>query len=101
MEKLIKTSKYDFLTNRYSTCNIYKNLLLICFAFTLNFTSFGGVSNLQSSLNYENGLGTGCLAVIYAALILSAMFTPTISKFLVYTIDIYNVLYFYTIISFL
>jgi len=63
---------------QYSTCNIYKNLLLICFAFTLNFTSFGGVSNLQSSLNYENGLGTGCLAVIYAALILSAMFTPTI-----------------------
>jgi len=64
--------------SNHTKANIWKNLLLICFAFLCNFISFGGVSNLQSSLNYTGGLGTGSLAVIYAALILSAMFVPSI-----------------------
>jgi len=34
-----------------------KNLLLICFAFLCNFIAFGGTQSLQSSLNYQEGLG--------------------------------------------
>ena len=59
---------------------IWKNLILICFAFLCNFTAFGGISTLQSSLNYAEGLGTVSLSVLYASLILSAMFTPTLGK---------------------
>ncbi|XP_076819317.1 protein unc-93 homolog A-like isoform X2 [Clavelina lepadiformis] len=57
---------------------LMKNLLLICLAFMCNFTAFGGASTLQSSLNSDQGLGTASLAIIYGALIVSAMFTPTI-----------------------
>jgi len=68
---------------RAETFRIYRNLILICFAFTLNFTAFGGASNLQSSINPQEGLGTGCVAIIYGTLILSACFAPTycIKKF--------------------
>ncbi|XP_039251352.2 protein unc-93 homolog A-like [Styela clava] len=57
--------------------NIMKNILLICLSFLLNFTAFAGISNLQSSLNPDEGLGTGSLSIIYGSLIVSAMFTPT------------------------
>jgi len=56
---------------------ILKNLLVICIAFLLNFISFGGTSSLQSSLNDDEGLGTGSLAIIYGALIVSATLTPS------------------------
>lgn len=56
---------------------IYKNVLLICLSFLLNFTAFAGISNLQSSLNDEENLGVVSLAVIYASLIISALFIPT------------------------
>ena len=57
-----------------------KNLIIICIAFLFNFISFGGASSLQSSLNDDQGLGTGSLAIIYASLIVSAMFTPSVCK---------------------
>ncbi|XP_046556131.1 UNC93-like protein [Haliotis rubra] len=35
------------------------------------------MANLQSSLNMESGIGSGSLAVIYAAMILSCLFVPS------------------------
>lgn len=73
--------KFNYnLIFRAKKISIMKNLLLICFAFMCNFTAFNGTSSLQSSLNYEEGLGTASLAIIYGALIVSAMFLPTVGK---------------------
>ena len=55
---------------------IYKNLILISFAFLLLFTAFGTTGSLQSSIN--KGLGTAQMAVLYVALALSCMFVPSI-----------------------
>ncbi|XP_076142709.1 protein unc-93 homolog A-like [Alosa pseudoharengus] len=55
-----------------------KNVLVVSFGFVCLFTAYGGLQNLQSSLNAEQGMGVTCLSVIYAALILSAMFVPSI-----------------------
>jgi hypothetical protein len=57
---------------------IWKNVLLIGFAFMIHFTAFWGTSNLQSSVNADDALGTFTLAAIYASLILSNVFLPTI-----------------------
>ena len=57
---------------------ILKNLLLISFAFMIHFTAFMGMSNLQSSINHNQSLGTSSLAVIYGSLIISNIFLPTL-----------------------
>ncbi|XP_064210761.1 UNC93-like protein isoform X2 [Tribolium castaneum] len=57
---------------------IWKNVLVIGFAFMIHFTAFWGTSNLQSSINADDALGTFTLAAIYASLILSNVFLPTI-----------------------
>ncbi|XP_076370742.1 protein unc-93 homolog A-like [Tachypleus tridentatus] len=56
---------------------IIKNLLIISFGFLLLFTAFQSLSNLQSSVNSVEGLGTASLSVIYGALVISCMFVPT------------------------
>ncbi|KAL5021970.1 hypothetical protein ScPMuIL_001125 [Solemya velum] len=56
---------------------ILRNVCIVSFGFLLLFTSFGSLSNLQSSLNREDGLGTGGLAIIYGALVVSCMFLPS------------------------
>ncbi|XP_063045265.1 protein unc-93 homolog A-like [Engraulis encrasicolus] len=53
-----------------------KNVLVVSFGFVCLFTAYGGLQNLQSSLNAEQGLGVASLSVIYAALILSAILFP-------------------------
>lgn len=55
---------------------IWKNVLVIGLAFMIHFTAFFGASNLQSSVNADEGLGTSTLASIYGALILSNIFLP-------------------------
>ncbi|KAH1009694.1 hypothetical protein HUJ04_002014 [Dendroctonus ponderosae] len=57
---------------------IWKNVLVVGFAFMLQFTAFWGASNLQSSVNAEASLGTFTLAAIYGSLILSNIFLPVI-----------------------
>lgn len=57
---------------------IWKNVLVIGFAFMIQFTAFWGTSNLQSSINADEALGTFTLAAIYGSLILSNIFLPTI-----------------------
>lgn len=57
---------------------IWKNVLLIGFAFMIHFTAFWGASNLQSSVNSEASLGTFTLAAIYASLLISNIFLPVL-----------------------
>ncbi|XP_044753696.1 UNC93-like protein isoform X2 [Coccinella septempunctata] len=53
---------------------IWKNVLVLGFAFMLHFTAFWGASNLQSSVNADEALGTFTLAAIYSSLIISNIF---------------------------
>jgi hypothetical protein len=57
---------------------VYKNLIIIGFAWILLFTAYTSIANLQSSLNTVNGLGTASLSTIYISLIISCIFLPTI-----------------------
>ena len=57
---------------------IMKNILMIGFAFMIHFTAFMGASNLQSSVNADNSLGTFTLASIYGSLIFSNIFLPVL-----------------------
>jgi len=54
----------------------YKNLLVLCMAFLLQFTAFGAIGSLQSSLNTEANVGVNSLSIIYAFLIFSSIFLP-------------------------
>ena len=61
-------------TNTMSRNRIIKNLLIVSSGFLLNFTAYGGLANLQSTLNKEDGLGVGGLATTYGALVISCLF---------------------------
>ncbi len=53
---------------------IMKNIYLISFAYFLVFTAYLGLARLQSSLHDDAGLGTISQSVLYASLVVSAMF---------------------------
>ncbi|XP_078504681.1 protein unc-93 homolog A-like isoform X1 [Lissotriton helveticus] len=55
-----------------------KNILVIALGFMLIATAYGGLQNLQSSLNPIKGMGVASLSVIYGSLIISSMFLPSI-----------------------
>lgn len=57
---------------------ILKNVSAISCAFMLQFTAFQGAANLQSSINAEGGLGTLSLSTVFAALVISCIFVPSI-----------------------
>ncbi|XP_076180620.1 UNC93-like protein [Ptiloglossa arizonensis] len=57
---------------------ITRNILVIGLAFMVNFTAFMGATNLQSSINADQSLGTFTLASIYGSLIFSNIFLPTL-----------------------
>ncbi|XP_052248265.1 protein unc-93 homolog A-like isoform X2 [Dreissena polymorpha] len=61
-----------------SKLRIMKNVFVVSFGFLCLFTSFQSLSNLQSSLNKEEGLGVGGLSIIYGALVVSCMFVPPV-----------------------
>ena len=56
---------------------LLKNLLVIGFGWIFQFTAYTSISNLQSSLNSDDGLGTISLSVIYVSIILSCIFLPS------------------------
>ena len=58
------------------TFRTYKNLLVLCLAFLFQFTAFGAIGNLQSSLNTEANVGVNSLSIIYACLVVSSIFLP-------------------------
>lgn len=57
---------------------ILKNITVVSFAFMIQFTAFQGTANLQSSINAKDGLGTVSLSAIYAAIVVSCIFLPTL-----------------------
>lgn len=57
---------------------ILKNISVVSFAFMIQFTAFQGTANLQSSINAKDGLGTVSLSAIYAAIVVSCIFLPTL-----------------------
>lgn len=57
---------------------INRNILVLGFAFMVQFTAFHGAANLQSSVNTDASAGIFTLAAIYFSLILSNIFLPAI-----------------------
>ncbi|XP_004702137.1 protein unc-93 homolog A [Echinops telfairi] len=55
-----------------------KNVLVVSFGFLLLFTAYGGLQNLQSSLNSEEGLGVTALSTLYGSILLSSMLLPPV-----------------------
>lgn len=74
----IKQSEDEDELQPKETWRIWKNVLVLGFAFMIHFTAFWGASNLQSSVNADESLGTFTLAAIYASLLLSNIFLPSI-----------------------
>lgn len=56
---------------------ILRNVVAVSFGFLFLFTSFQSLTNLQSTLNKDEGIGTGGLSIIYGALVVSCMFVPS------------------------
>ncbi|XP_077996495.1 protein unc-93 homolog A-like [Glandiceps talaboti] len=56
----------------------WKNLLILCIVFTLIFTSFNGLQNLQSTINQSAGVGVISLSTIYVCFIVSCLLAPNI-----------------------
>ncbi|XP_031564037.1 protein unc-93 homolog A-like [Actinia tenebrosa] len=57
-------------------CSILLNVFICSISFTLLFTAYISLQNLQSSLNSHKGLGLASLCVIYGLMMLSAIFVP-------------------------
>ena len=78
--KAVLTSHHDLPPEEVKKMKfkIIKNLIIVSFAFLCNFTAFQSLSNLQSSLNKVDGLGTASLSVVYAALVISCLFLPPV-----------------------
>lgn len=57
-----------------------KNVVVISVSFALLFTAYSSMSNLQSSINNgpdKAGLGNWSSSVVYATMVISALFVPT------------------------
>ena len=70
----LEPAKSEFSMTKFQ---IIKNIVVVSVAFLFLFTAFQSLSNLQSSLNREKGLGTVGLSIIYGSLVISCMFLPT------------------------
>ncbi|XP_023320214.1 UNC93-like protein isoform X2 [Eurytemora carolleeae] len=73
-----KTPELSDSEKRKAKFLIYKNVLLISASFLLLFVAFESMSKLQSSINKVQNLGTWANAMVYASLIFSCMFLPSI-----------------------
>ncbi|XP_072043794.1 protein unc-93 homolog A-like [Amphiura filiformis] len=58
----------------------WKNLFGLATAFMVTFTAYGSLQNLQSSLNYDHGLGLVSLCVLYGCLTVSCLIAPVIIR---------------------
>lgn len=76
--KIKQNEEEDELLQPKETWRIWKNVLVLGFAFMIHFTAFWGASNLQSSVNADESLGTFTLSAIYGSLLLSNIFLPSI-----------------------
>ena len=57
---------------------IYKNVFLVSVSFLLLFVAFESMSKLQSSINTVDNLGLWSSVVVYASLIISCLFVPSL-----------------------
>lgn len=57
---------------------VYRNVLLLSFAFMLHYTAMDGMGNLQSSVNAKGGLGTVAFSSTFLATIACSAFLPPI-----------------------
>ena len=57
---------------------ILKNLIVIGLGWVLLFTAYQSISNLQISLNNDQGLGTASLSTIYVTIVLFCLFIPNV-----------------------
>lgn len=57
---------------------IWKNLLVLSAVITLNYVSYNGLQNLQSSLHRDQGMGTISTSSRYVAFTLSSLFFSTV-----------------------
>lgn len=64
--------------SRSEKWRILKNVAILSSAFMIQFTAFQGTANLQSSINAKDGLGTVSLSAVYAAIVVSCIFIPTL-----------------------
>ena len=75
----------DFATktwySKMCSCNSNtKNLLVVSIGVTLMFIAMFGLTNLQSSMNSEGGLGVYSLAMSFAAFMLGSLISPWIVR---------------------
>lgn len=63
---------------KVSKRGVFKNVIAISLSFTFLFTSFQGISNLQSSINADEDLGVQSLTTVYVSLIVSCLFLPSL-----------------------
>lgn len=77
----MKTNGFPSNVNEFpmTKFQILKNLVVISFGFCFLFTAFQSLTNLQSTLNKDEGVGVGGLSILYAALVLSCMFVPSVA----------------------
>lgn len=55
---------------------VCRNMCLLCFSIFMLFIGFMALSNLQSTMNSENGMGTESQAAIYISSMVSALLLP-------------------------
>ena len=65
------------LTKMGSVVRIYKNIVMVGLVFTLLGTVKDGITNIQSSINSESGLGTAGLIALYTGVVISNTFLTT------------------------
>lgn len=57
---------------------IMKNIILISLGFLMTFNAYQGLARLQSSLHRDEGMGVITQSVLYASLMISCFFLPTL-----------------------
>jgi len=55
---------------------IFKNVIVICVVFFLNFIAYNGLAALQSSIHVQQGMGVITQAVLYVTTALSSLVLP-------------------------
>ena len=71
----------DYQTDKRLCCdNNMKNLLVVSTAVTLMFIPMFGLTNLQSSMNSEGGIGVYSIAMSFVAFLLGSLFSPVVVK---------------------
>lgn len=65
------------VSNKGTIMKIYKNVIMVGLVYTLLGTIKDGITNIQSSINSENSMGTAGLIALYAGMVLSNTFLST------------------------